>query len=476
MNITTERLEEEQKKTVNSTEIAATGSSKRVDARRAGGFQRLLTISSVVMTAALPIGIVPRILQTQELQKSQAKVVSQQPLVSTIKPSAAPGTHAITLPGSLEADTEAQLYARANGYVKKRYVDIGDKVKAGQLLADIETPELDDTVLESKALVLTNIAGKASTKADLEQAQADLEKAKADLAQARANEAQSKHDRNFAATTRARWNALAAQGAVSKQDADDKTNIFNMNTEVTEAARDRVMAAEAAINGAQAHIDAIKAKLQVDEANIQAAEARKNRSTTERAFQHVFAPFAGVITVRNVDPGALVSAGSDSAKLPMFKLERIDSLRIFVDVPQYAANRIKPGQAVSFHIKEFPNQSFAGKVLRTSFSLDSTTRTLRTEIQVPNKDLTLAPGMYGEVSFAVPRKNQTWVIPASSLVERAEGPQVVTLDGSKIKYISIKLGDDLGKEIEVVAGLSGKEKIVDNPSDTLRDGMSVATR
>lgn len=472
MSTKVETLEKPESDTIAKAETDAEKETE--SGKKPSGIKRLLVVAGLAMAAALPIGVYPRVLQSEELHHSQDKAINSLPVVTTTSLKAADAVKDLKLPGSLEAVVEAELYARANGFIKKRYVDIGDKVSAGQLLADIETPEVNDSLAESKALVLTNIAGKATIQADIEQSEANYQKSLADLAQAKTTVAQRVHDENFALNTTKRWKKLAADGAVSLQDADEKETIYNTSVEATQAARDKVIAAQADVSAAKAHISADRARLTAASANIQAAQARTSRSTSEQSFQHVVAPFSGVITERSIDQGSLVASGTDS-KVPLFKLERIDTLKVYVDVPQYSSSAVKTGQAVSIAIREFPGRLFRGKVARTSVSLDATARTMKTEIHIANPGLALAPGMFGEVKFTVPRSKNIYLIPSSALVIRSEGPQVVVLDGEKIAYKKVQLGDDLGKEVEIISGLSGKEKLVDNPSDTLRDGTKVAS-
>jgi RND family efflux transporter MFP subunit len=440
------------------------------------GVKRLIVVASLAMAALLPLGVYPRVLQSEELHASQSKAMASLPVVSVAPLQKATAEKALNLPGGLEAVMETQLYARTNGFVKKRLVDIGDKVLAGQLLAELETPEINDSLVEAKAVVLTNMADRETIEADIQQARANYQSALANLAQAKTSVSQLLHSEKFAMNTSARWKSLAQDGAVSAQDADEKATIYNTSVEATQAARDKVLAAQADVASAKAHISAEMAKLTAAQANVKAAQARASRSTSEKSFQNVVAPFAGVITERNIDQGNLISSGSDTAKVPLFKLERIDTLKVFVDVPQYSARAIKIGQIVKVSIREYPQKTFDGRVVRTAVSLDSTARTLKTEIHIDNKNLALAPGMYGEVKFTVPRPGKIYLIPSSALVMRSEGPQVIVVSGNETHYKNIQLGDDLGKEVEVISGLNGDEKIVNNPSDTLRDGTKIALR
>jgi RND family efflux transporter MFP subunit len=169
----------------------------------------------------------------------------------------------------------------------------------------------------------------------------------------------------------------------------------------------------------------------------------------------------------------LITSGSQNSNNVLYRLARIDTVKVFVDVPQYAATGIKVGQQVSVTLKEFPGKTFLGKIERTSVALDANARTLKTEIHVANKDLSLVPGMYADVNFSVPRPAHTFLIPSNALMTRAEGPQVLIASGDSVRYRSVQIGDDLGKQVEVVSGLLGSEAVVMNPKDSLRDGTKV---
>jgi RND family efflux transporter MFP subunit len=443
--------------------------------RKSSGFARLLGVSGVAMALALPVGIYPRIMQNQELEQTHQKLVQQLPTVSITHPLSASPFRSITLPGTIEAVLETPVFARTNGYVKERFADIGDHVLAGQILADIQTPEVDESVNEAKAQYLTSVATKAQTEANRDRAIADLDTAIAGLAQAKANLVERESSERFALSSDARWRVLVQQGAVSAQDGDEKSTGYQTSKAAREAAEEQVRSAESQVTAARARLKAERANIEVSNANIDAARAKEHRTTTERGFNKVTAPFAGIITERNIDPGTLVSSGSDTSKSPMYRLARIDTVKVFVDVPQYASSGVRVGQSIAMTVKEFPGKVFTGKVARTSVALDSTARTLRTEIHVANNDLRLAPGMYVDVNFSVPRPSKTFLIPANALVTRTDGPQVVLVSDKAILYRNVQIGADLGKQIEVVAGLTGKESMVVNPADTLRNGTLVST-
>jgi RND family efflux transporter MFP subunit len=449
-------------------------SHEQPSARRPKGFARLLFSSTLTMALVLPIGIYPRILQGQELDATHKKIKTQLPAVSVIHPLAAPNSREISLPGNIEAAVETGIYARTNGYIRERFADIGDRVRAGQLLADIETPEVDESAKEAKALVLTNVATRAQSQANLDKAKADVDTAIADLAQAKSNLLQLQSSEKFAYNSMIRWGNLVKQGAVSSQDSDEKETIYKTSHAATQAAEDKVRSSQSQIIAAKARLNASVADINVSDANIDAARARQDRSNTESGFNKVVAPFTGVITERNIDRGMLISSGSDTSKSALYRLARIDTVKVFVEVPQYASSAIKVGQSVKVSLKEFPGRTFTGKIARTSVALDATARTLRTEIHIANADLTLAPGMYADVTFTVPRPDHTYLIPANSLITRAEGPQIVIAKGTSVAFRKVQLGDDLGKQVEIVGGVNADENVVLNPSDTLREGTQVA--
>lgn len=441
--------------------------------RNQRGIFRLVAVSGLLMAVALPFGIYPRVIQSAELSNAHQQVVAQLPTVSVTRATPSPAIRQLSLPGNVEAVEATGIYARRDGYIHARYADIGDTVKADQLLAEIETPEVDETAKEAKAAVLTNTAAKSQAQASLEKAKADLDTAQSLLSQAQANLLERKSNEELAAKSFQRWNALVKQGAVSTQDADEKDTNYKSAQAATKAAEDGVKSAESQVTAAKAFVRAQSANIAASDANIQAAVARQRMTASEQGFQKVVAPFAGVITERNIDRGSLISSGSDNSKTTLYRLARIDEVKVFIDVPEYASTGIHIGQSVAVTIKEFPGKVFTGKVARTSVALNASARTLRTEIHVANKDMRLVPGMYADVNFSVARTANILLIPANALVSGAQGPQVVVVSGQSVKYHSVGIGDDLGQQVEVKSGLTAADTIVVNPSDSLRDGTQV---
>jgi RND family efflux transporter MFP subunit len=361
---------------------------------------RVLFGTLAVLAALFAVGFVPRWRANATLASS---VRDQRPTVTVIS-SQKPGDSAdLVLPGSTQAIQETALYARTNGYVRKWKVDIGAKVEAGQLLAEIETPEVDQ-----------------------------------ELNQARANVTQAIANADFARATLMRWQQLVDQKVVSPQEFDEKKSAS----------------------------DARAADLQVAKANVKRLEELQG-------FEKIVAPFPGVVTARNIDNGNLVSAGSGQAA-PLFRLAQTDTLRIYVTVPQTQSRLIAPGQSATVSVREILDKTFNAKVVRTAGAIDPVSRTLLTELQLPNDDGQLFPGMYAEVKFALPQDGRTLLIPGNAVMIRSDGPKVLVVDAKQtIRARAVKLGRDLGDKVEIVSGLNPTESLVANPTDALRDGSEV---
>jgi RND family efflux transporter MFP subunit len=383
--------------------------------------KRLLAIAALVVVAlagALVAGTVPRLARAQAVKAKAATVANSVPraTVAVARPTTADAER--VLPGNALPLLEASLFARATGYVKKRYVDIGSRVKPGQLLAVISSPDIDD---------------------QLAQARSNLTQARAQLKLAQANSA-------LAASILERDNRLRdrLRDAVSVEQRD------------TDAATYKTTLAQ---------VEASRASIQVNEAAVQ-------RFADLQAFEKIIAPFPGVITRRNIDPGDLVSA--DSTALELFHLMRTDVLRVFVNVPQTFATSLKLDQKAVVYRREDPQQQYAGKVTRTADALDANTRTLLTEVQVPNPNNALRPGMYLQVKFVFDRSFRSVLIPAAALATRTGGPRVGVLDKQhRVHYRTVQLGRDYGAEIEVIAGLKAGDTVVVHPGDDIPDGTAV---
>jgi RND family efflux transporter MFP subunit len=385
---------------------------------RAGhGLRRWLLIGLALLVAGFIAGLVPRLALRHRLASAAQSERARRPAVTTARPQRAPAVAELPLPGSTEAFLVTSVYARTNGYLVSRAVDIGDHVTSGQLLAEIDTPEIDDQLTQAQAT--------------LAEAEADVVKLRADLALAR--------------TTLQRY-LVAGVGSVSKQQIDERS---------------------AAVTDAQKAVDA-------GEATVAANRADVERLENLQGFQRVYAPFDGVITARNVDPGSLISAGSTQGTTELFRIAQVDTLRIFVFVPQTNAMDVHVGQTAEVTLRELPGRVFTGTVTRTAGAIDPGSRTLLTEVQVPNRDGALLAGSYVTVTFHLPRSAPPLLIPSTALVVDARGVRVgvVGADGV-LHYRTIGIGRDYGDRVEVLEGLTPDDTVALGVPGGLADGTAV---
>jgi RND family efflux transporter MFP subunit len=366
-------------------------------------------VIAVFFVVLVVVGIVPRLRDARELKAESASVHGTIEVTVVPAKRAAP-TSEILLPGSIESLHESPIYARTAGYVERWTTDIGARVSAGQVLAEIQSPEIDQ----------------------------QSEQAKADLGQLHAN-------LNLAKRTVDRWALLARDSVVTPQEVDEK----------------------------QAAYDAAVA-------NLASGEANYKRLEQLQSFERVTAPFAGVVTSRSVDVGNLVSAGAtlggtgSASGRPLFTVAGTDTVRVYVNVPQSAINLVQHGASADVLVREIPGTRFRGIVARNARALDAASRTLLTEVQIPNPKGLLLPGMYVEVRFAVTDSTPPLIIPANTLVIRTDGPQVaVVRPNNTIHYQKIELGRDFGDRVEVVGGLDAGAKLVVNPTDDIREDVEV---
>jgi RND family efflux transporter MFP subunit len=367
------------------------------------GNRKLLLFGVLGVAALLTAGIPPRLARNAKAAESQQRA-SLAPMVTVDAPRITSRSFEVALPGSTRALQETTLYARTSGFVSQILGDIGDTVREGQLLAVIESPEVDE---------------------ELARARVRVQEAKANLV--------------LAQSTLGRIQSLLRTRAVSEQESDDQ--------------QARVNSAEAALRGGEADV---------------------RRFESLQSFQKVVAPFSGVITSRFAEKGALITAGSGSALPSLFTVAQVDTLRIFLDVPQKHSVSVRPGSDARILVRERPGRAIQGKVVRTSASLDRASRTLLAEIHLPNPDRMVLPGMYVQVMLSIEREEPAIVIPARTLVILNKGPHVVTIEADgTIRHRPVTLGRDFGAEIEVAAGLIGTEKLVANPSDAFKDGQAV---
>jgi len=419
-----------------------------------------VVVGAPVLVALIVIGIVPRWRDHAELGAGATGPDAGLVPVSVATPQRGDGSNDLVLPSNIQAIEETAIYARANGYIRERSVDIGDRVTAGKVLAQIDTPELDQELSQSRAALAQTRSGLAQAQASLTQGRANLQQARAGLEQSRANE-------GLAAATSDRFSRLEKAELVAHQEADEKRNTHAVARATTAAAQANVEAMQANIGALEASVDAARANVAANEANVQRLRALQS-------FQTLEAPFSGIITMRGIDRGALITSGSGAGASPLFRLARIDTLRIFVNVPQTFVRSIALGQPATVLVPEYPQRTFVGTVASTAGALDPTSRTLLTEVRLRNDDRALLPGMYAQVKFAVASADDVWILPATALVTRAAGPQVVAVrDDGTVRYLRVQVGRDLGSSVEIVSGLGGQERLVTSPPDGLKDGARV---
>jgi RND family efflux transporter MFP subunit len=365
----------------------------------------LALIVLAILLVAGGFAVVRRFTERGALAKETERLAI--PTVSVIKASAEPAADQLVLPAQLQAYVEAAIYARTNGYLLRWNRDMGSHVKKGELLAEIDTPEIDQ-----------------------------------ELSQAKAAQQQTAAQLQLAKSTAERWINLRKTDSVSQQESDQQSS---------------------------AYTQAI--------ANTAAAEANVRRLQQLESFKHVYSPISGVITRRNTDVGALITAGSASAGKELFDVAQVDPLRVFISVPQTNASSIRAGLPAYIEMREYPGQKFTGRVVRTADSIDPATRTLLTEIDVPNHDGHLLPGSYAEIHFAVPVQIMRMSVPVNALLFRPEGPRVAVVGADhKVHLKAITIGRDYGIKVEILGGLDPNDQIVVNPADSLEEGQEVNIR
>lgn len=322
--------------------------------------------------------------------------------VTVVHPIAEKPDEELVLPATLQAYEESPIHARTSGYLLRWYKDIGSRVNKGDLLAEIDTPEVDQ-----------------------------------ELSQARANRQQVVAQRDIAKISADRWQNLRKTDSVSEQEADTQSSAYQQAV-----------------------------------ANLASADANVRRLEQLESFKHVYAPFFGVLVKRNVDPGALINAGSGGVEL--FILAKVDPVRVFTNVPQAYSPAIKNGMPAYITLQEIPGEKFKGTVARTAEAIDPATRTLLTEVDVPNKDSRLLRGSFGEVHFSPKINAERVTVPVNAMLFREEGARVAVVGtDSKVQLRPITIGRDYGTTLEILGGLNLEDRIIINPADSLEDGQKV---
>jgi len=387
-----------------STEEPTRGAAKdanRIPPFTAWVFVAVLVAGGGVLAYAIHGGITTRAATENSLVRSTEEAAI--PIVNVIHPKDGAPLEELVLPGNTQAFSDTPIFARTSGYLKRWHFDIGAHVKRGDLLAEIETPEIDKQLQQ--------------TRAELETAQAN---------------------HHLAETTAARWQFLLQSDSVSRQETDEKI----------------------------ADLSARKATVDSNASNV-------HRLEDLQSFQKVYAPFDGVLTARNTDVGALIDAGANSAGKELFHLASIDTLRVFVAIPEVYSRAARPGAIASLTLDEFPGRSFQGTLARTSNSIDQVSHTLLTEVDVQNTDGQLLPGSYVFVHFKLPQTARSVVVPSNTLLFRSEGLRVALVRDGRVQLTPVKIGRDYGSTVEVISGLQASDAVVLDPADSLVSGAAV---
>ena len=363
---------------------------------------RLVVLGLLLLVIAGGFSVARRFTDRQVLARETEKLAV--PTVAVVKPATESASEELTLPAQLQAYAESSLYSRTNGYLLRWNKDIGSQVRKGELLAEIDTPEIDQ-----------------------------------ELAQAKATRQQIDAQVQLARISAERWANLRKTDSVSQQEADQQSSGY------TQA-----------------------------RANLAAADANVRRLEQMESFKRIYAPFAGVVTRRNIDVGALITAGSAGQAKELFDVAQVDPLRVYVNVPQTDAPYIHKGMSAHIELREYPMQKFSGNVVRTASVIDPATRTLLTEIDVRNPHGRLMPGSFAQVHFAVAVQTTRISIPVNAILFRPEGPRVAVVgDDQRVHLKAITIGRDFGLKVEVLDGVGPSDRLVANPADSLEDGQQV---
>jgi RND family efflux transporter MFP subunit len=419
-----------------SHEPALKSGSQSAPTKKHYGFLILLVLAGIALGTGIAYELSQRKAQEHALAASIGDPAGTSALsVNVAHVRFAPSEATVELPGQTVALVETPIYARTDGYISKRYVEIGDRVKKGQILLDLDTPDLDQQI---------------------EQARATLAQSKAALAQLQANLQASQSSLKLAKVTAQRTDALADEGVLSKQDRDT---------------------ANATLENGQANVHAAEEAIRAQDAVISANDANLKRLIETKNYAHMEAPFDGVITFRNQaasDVGTLVSSGSGTSVKEVLRISQLGTLRIFVNVPQTYAPVIRVGQPAQLVVDEFAGRVFSANVTSATGSVDPASRTMLTVLEVDNSSGALLPGMFAKVRFRLPHTVNILRVPGDALIFRADGTYVAVVDREhKVKLRQLTLGRDYGTEVEAASGLEAMDSVVLNPTDAIRDGVLV---
>lgn len=398
------------------------------------GFFTVLALIGVALGVAIVYELSQRRTEDRALAATAVEDVDRAPTVNVGRVRTGPSASTVELPCQTVAMVETPIYARADGYLKQRPVDIGDRVKKGQLLLEIETPELDQQIDQARATL-------AQSRASLQQLRAALVAAESNL--------------KLAQVTADRWQKLTDQGVFAKQDLDEKIAALELGKANVKSAQENITAAES---------------------TIAANDASLKRLENLKSFDRLVAPYDGVITARslNSDPGTLITAGNTTASREIMRVAQINVLRVFVSIPQTYAALIREGLPAELRVDELPGRVFRTKVGGITHEVDTNSRTMLAVLLVQNPKEELLPGMYAKATFSLPNAVSVLRLPADALQLPSSGPQVAVVGADrKVHFHKITLGRDYGAEIEVNSGLNAGDMVVLNPTDAIHEGVTV---
>ena len=398
------------------------------------GFLMTLLFVGLALAAAIVYELGQRRTQDKALAATVVEDAAHAPVVNVGHVTAAPAESSVELPCQTVAMVETPIYARADGYIRQRPVDIGDRVKKGDLLFEIETPELDQQI---------------------DQARATLAQSKASIEQLRAARVAAQSSLKLAEVTAKRWKTLADQGVFARQDYDEKA---------------------AALELAQANLRSAEENIRAAESAIASNDANLKRLVDLKSYDRLTAPFDGVITFRSLhsDVGTLITSGNTSSSRELMRVAQINILRVFVSIPQSHASTIHDGLDAQLRVDELPGRVFHTKVGGITHSVDSDSRTMLAVLLVENPKEELLPGMYAKARFELPQAVRVMMLPAEALLLPADGPQVAVVGGNhKVHFQPVTLGRDYGAQIEILSGVSEGDTVVLSPTDAVREGVVV---
>ena len=398
-----------------------------------GRLTLLLLAASLVLLIGLGAVLMPRLARRKALAAETVAEASRPPIVRVARVQRAAESAELELSADLQALVESPIQARVEGYVRSRIAEFGSFVKKGELMAELETPDLDQQIRQAQASLSQAVAAKKQMEAQIGQADANLKLAK---------------------ITASRWNELQKEGVVSSQDADEKQAQYDVSI---------------------AALDAAKANLAAAVENINAMQANLSRLDEMKSFARLTAPFAGIVTWRNPDIGVLISPGGGGKE--MFRVADIHIIRAFTSIPQSHVPFINAGVPTVLTVQDIPGRVWRAPVSTIAYGLDPSTRTMLALVNIENPDLALKPGMYSRIRFLIPSPPKSLMIPGDAVIGRNDGNYVAVVDGAhKVHYSKVDIARDFGPTVAIASGLSEGDLVVLSPSDEVREGAAVELR